>query len=57
MKVDVCIRARLAGIPVPAGKPDPTRYPRVGSGRVVIVTCRVGSGKIVYGYGYTRFYL
>ena len=29
----------LAGIPVPAGKPDPTRYSQgqVGSGRVVIV--------------------
>ena len=24
----------MAGLSVPAGKPDPTRYPRVGSGRV-----------------------
>jgi len=24
----------IAGLPIPAGKPDPTRYPQVRSGRV-----------------------
>ena len=48
--------ARIAGLPVPAGKPDPTRYSRVKSGRVRSSLSRIGSGKILYGYQYTRFY-
>jgi len=39
----------IAGLSVPGGKPDTTRYPQVGSGRVVFVTGWVGSGKNLLG--------
>ena len=40
----------------PYPRVNPTRPVTRGWGRVVIVTGRVRSGKIFYGYGYTRFY-
>jgi len=33
---------RIAGLPKPASKPDPTRNPRVGSGRRYRMSGRVG---------------
>jgi hypothetical protein len=42
---------RSAGIPVPAGLPDPTRTRGFGSGRVNSPRVRVGSGRCLTGTG------